>query len=186
MNPEQNMSLFDDPVLFRAWGTDWSVTKFCPATGACLLLLAGLSGWILASHTKGAKWETLSSREAADLAVNAGRAPHERFGQIYAGKAVGAKKTFANLQVTPNDDAALAYRLGVPRSMGWLEALRFRGGEAPRPRGHRRLHGLGAYSDLYRSAFRRHSIADSGRTRSRSDASVTRSADPISVPAWPS
>jgi hypothetical protein len=90
MNPEQNTSLFDNPVLFRAWSIDWSVTKFCLATGVCLLLLAGLFGWILASHTKGAKWEKLSSREAADLAANAGRAPHERHGQIYAGKAVGA------------------------------------------------------------------------------------------------
>jgi hypothetical protein len=89
MSPDQNMSLFDDPVLFRAWGTDWYVTKFCLATGVGLLLLAGLFGWILASHTKGAKWEALSSREAADLAVNAGRAPHERVGQVYAGKAVG-------------------------------------------------------------------------------------------------
>jgi hypothetical protein len=90
MPPDEKVSLFDNPILFRAWGTDWYVTKICVVTGVGLLLLAGLFGWILARHTKGAKWETLSSREAADVAVNAGRAPHERLGQVYAGKAVGA------------------------------------------------------------------------------------------------
>lgn len=89
MAPEDNTSLFDNPVLFRAAGIDWSVMKFCLAMGTFLWLLAGLFGWILASHTKAAKWETMSSAESADLAVNAGRAPHERFGQVYAGKAVG-------------------------------------------------------------------------------------------------
>lgn len=89
MAPESNTSLFDNPVLFRAGGIEWSTIKVCLASGVFLLLLTGLLVWILASHTKGAKWETMSSVEAADLAVNAGRAPHERFGQVYAGKAVG-------------------------------------------------------------------------------------------------
>jgi hypothetical protein len=89
MAPDDSTSLFDKPVLFRAGGIDWSVMKVCLSTGIFLWVLAGLFAWILASHTKAAKWETMSSVEAADLAVNAGRAPHERFGQIYAGKAVG-------------------------------------------------------------------------------------------------
>jgi hypothetical protein len=83
------MNLFDDPVLFRAWGTDWYVTKICVVTGVFLWVMAGRIGWGLARHTKAMQWQTMSSAEAADLAVNAGRAPHERLGQVYAGKAVG-------------------------------------------------------------------------------------------------
>ena len=90
MPPDEKVSLFDNPILFRAWDIDWSVIKVCLATCLSLWLLAGLCGWILARHTEGAKWQKVSSAEAADLAVNAGRAPHERFGQVYAGKAVGA------------------------------------------------------------------------------------------------
>jgi hypothetical protein len=89
MPAEENVSLFDNPILFRAWDIDWSVVKVCLVTGAFLWLLSILCGWILVRHTR-AEWQRMSSAEAADLAANAGRAPHERFGQVYAGKAVGA------------------------------------------------------------------------------------------------
>jgi len=65
-------TIFRDPVLFRALGTRWYLSKFCLVAGFLLMVLGGLFGVVLALHTK-ARWRRLSAAEAADVAFNPAR-----------------------------------------------------------------------------------------------------------------
>jgi len=65
-------TIFSDPVLFRALGTRWYLSKLCLAAGFLLMLMGGLFGVVLALHSK-ARWRRLSAAEAADVAFNPAR-----------------------------------------------------------------------------------------------------------------
>jgi len=65
-------TIFSDPILFRALGTRWYLSKFCLVAGFLLMVIGGLFGVVLALHTK-ARWRRLSAAEAADVAFNPAR-----------------------------------------------------------------------------------------------------------------